>query len=230
MNNLLVDAAVSRSRTTLLLMVMVVLGGIVARLLIPIESNPNVEVPIFMVVVPHEGISPEDAERLLVKPLEVELRTVEGVDEVRAFAYEGTARVIVEFDAAYDLDQALLDVRAVVDRAEPEFPSTAEEAFILEQTAADYPIVQVNLVGSEGAPERVIYNLAQEIPPRREGARGRARRRDAGPPRGTARGGDRPDAPRSLSSRHRAALQHRAAQQPPDSPLAPSTPAPDAWR
>ena len=163
MNNLLVDAAVSRSRTTLLLMVMVVLGGIVARLLIPIESNPNVEVPIFMVVVPHEGISPEDAERLLVKPLEVELRTVEGVDEVRAFAYEGTARVIVEFDAAYDLDQALLDVRAAVDRAEPEFPSTAEEAFILEQTAADYPILQVNLVGSKGAPERVIYNLAQEI-------------------------------------------------------------------
>ena len=163
MNNLLVDAAVSRTRTTLLLMFMVVLAGIAARLLIPIESDPNVEVPIFMVVVPHEGISPEDAERLLVKPLEVELRTVEGVDEVRAFAYEGTARVIVEFDAAYDLDQALLDVRAAVDRAEPEFPSTAEEAFILEQTAADFPILQINLVGGEGVPERLIYNLAQEI-------------------------------------------------------------------
>ena len=53
-------------------------------------------------------------------------------------------------------------------------------------------------------------------PPRREGARGRARRRDAGPPRGTARGGDRSDAPRSLSSGHRGAVQHRAAQQPPD--------------
>ena len=163
MNNILVDAAVGRARTTLLIMLMVVLGGIAARVLIPIESNPNVEVPVFMVVAVHEGISPEDAERLLVKPLEVEMRTVEGVDEVRAFAYEGTARVLVEFDAAYDLDQALLDVRAAVDRAKPEFPSSAEEPFILEQSAADFPIIQVNLVGGEDVPERLVYNLAQEI-------------------------------------------------------------------
>ena len=163
MNNVLVDAAIGRTRTTLLVMLMVVLGGIAARVLIPIESNPNVEVPVFMVVAIHEGISPEDAERLLVKPLEVEMRTVEGVNEVRAFAYEGTARVLVEFDAAYDLDQALLDVRAAVDRAKPEFPSSAEEPFILEQSAADFPIIQVNLVGGEDVPERLVYNLAQEI-------------------------------------------------------------------
>ncbi len=163
MHNALVDAAVNRSRTTLLLMAMVVLGGIAARLLVPIESNPNVEVPFFMVVVPHEGISPEDSERLLVKPLEVELRTVEGVHETRAFAYEGTARVLVEFDASYDLDQALLDVRAAVDRAKPEFPSSAEEPFIMEQLATDFYILQINLVGGEQVPERVIYGLAQDI-------------------------------------------------------------------
>ena len=163
MHNAVVEAAVNRSRTTLLLMAMVVLGGIAARLLIPIESDPNVEVPFFMVVVPHEGISPEDSERLLVKPLEVELRTVEGVHEVRAFAYEGTARVLVEFDASYDLDQALLDVRAAVDRAKPEFPSSAEEPFILEQLATGFYILQINLVGGDQVPERVIYNLAQEI-------------------------------------------------------------------
>ena len=164
MNNLLVDAAVGRARTTLLLMVMVVLAGVVARLSIPIESDPNVAVPVFMVVVPHEGISPEDAERLLVKPVEVEMRTVEGVHEVRAYAYEGMARVLVEFDAEYDLDQALLDVRAAVDRSKPEFPTTAEEPFILEQSASEFPILQINLVGDEaGVPERLVFNVAQEI-------------------------------------------------------------------
>ena len=173
MNNVLVDAAVSRTRTTLLLMFMVILAGVAARILIPIESDPNVEVPMFLVAVPHEGISPEDAARLLVKPLEIEMRTVEGVDEVRSFAYEGMARVLVEFDAAYDLDQALLDVRAAVDRAKPEFPASAEEPFIQEQSASDFPILQVNLVGVQTAsagesgsgdvPERLIYDLAQTI-------------------------------------------------------------------
>ena len=162
MNNVLVSAAVDRSRTTLLLMLMVLIAGIAARALVPIESTPQIDVPVFVVVVRHEGISPEDAERLLAKPLETELRTVEGADEVRAVAYEGTARVIVEFDADYDLEQALADVRAAVDRAKPEFPSSAEEPFILEQSASDFPIVQINLVG-EGVSERVVYNAAQAL-------------------------------------------------------------------
>ena len=162
MNNVLVGAAVDRSRTTLLLMLMVLIAGIVARTLVPIEATPQIDVPVFVVVVLHEGISPEDAERLLAKPLETELRTVEGADEVRSVAYEGTARVIVEFDADYDLEQALADVRAAVDRAKPEFPSSAEEPFIVEQSASDFPIVQINLVG-EGVSERVVYNAAQAL-------------------------------------------------------------------
>ena len=162
MNNVLVGAAVDRSRTTLLLMLMVLIAGTVARTLVPIESSPQIDVPVFMVVVPHEGISPEDAERLLAKPLETELRTVEGGNEVRSVAYEGTARVIIEFEADYDLDQALADVRAAVDRAKPQFPGSAEEPFIVEQSANDFPIVQINLVG-EGAPERVVYNAAQAL-------------------------------------------------------------------
>ena len=139
MNNILVDAAVNRTRTTLLLMFMVILAGIAARILIPIESDPNVEVPIFLVVVPHEGISPEDSARLLVKPLEIEMRSVEGVDEVRSFAYEGMARVLVEFDAAYDLDQALLDVRAAVDRASRSFPLPRKSPPSWSKAPATFP-------------------------------------------------------------------------------------------
>ena len=162
MTNPLVNAAISRTRTTLLLMAMVVLAGIAARVAIPIESSPAVEVPVFMVSVRHEGISPEDAERLLVKPLELELRTIDGVEEVRAYAYQGAARAAVEFGADDDLDAALNDVRAAVDRAKPWFPSTAREPVIQEMSAVDFSIVQVNLVG-QGVQERVIYNVAQDL-------------------------------------------------------------------
>ena len=162
MTNPIIDAAISRSRTTLLLMTMVVIAGVAARIAIPIESNPNIEVPIFIVSVPHEGISPEDAERLLVKPLEVEMRTVEGAEEVTAYAYQGMANVTIEFDASYDLDEALNDVRAAVDRAKPWFPASAEEPAILEMSATGFAIVQINLVG-DGVRERVIYRLAQQL-------------------------------------------------------------------
>ena len=162
MTNPIIEAAIRRSRTTLLLMAMVVIAGVAARIAIPIEAAPNVEVPVFMVAVPHEGISPEDSARLLVKPLEVELRSIEGAEEVRAYAYQGMARLAVEFDADFDLDDALNDVRAAVDRARPLFPATAEEPTIEEMSASGLSIVQINLVG-EGVHERVIYNLAKDL-------------------------------------------------------------------
>jgi multidrug efflux pump len=160
--NALIDAAINRTRTTLLLMLMVVIAGSFARWSIPIASDPHVEVPLFFITVVHEGISPEDAERLLVMPMEIEMRKVEGVEEISAYASEGSANLLVEFDADYDLNQALLDVREAVDRAKPELPSTAEEPVVQEQSADDFPIIQVNLVG-EGVPERMIYNLAIEM-------------------------------------------------------------------
>ncbi|MCZ6708826.1 MAG: efflux RND transporter permease subunit [Gammaproteobacteria bacterium] len=158
MNNF-IDAAINRSRTTMLIMFMVVLTGLIARSIIPIASEPHIDIPLFMVAIFHEGISPEDSERLLVMPMEVELRKVEGVTELTAYASEGSANLLVEFDVDYDLDQALLDVREAVDRAKPELPSTAEEPIIREQSTEDFPIVQINLVG-DGVPERVLYNLA----------------------------------------------------------------------
>ena len=161
MNNL-IDAAINRTRTTLLLMFMVVIAGLIARSAIPIASEPHIEVPFFAVSIYHEGISPEDSERLLVMPMEIELRKVEGVKELTAYASEGSATLLVEFDADQDLNTALLDVREAVDRARVELPSTAEEPYVQEQTTSDFPVIQVNLVGEE-VPERVIYNLAIEL-------------------------------------------------------------------
>ena len=159
----LIDAAINRTRTTLLIMFMVVFAGLAARNAIPIAADPHVEVPFFVVTIVNEGISPEDAERLLVMPTEIEMRKVEGVEEITAYAAEGVANILVEFDAEYDLDQALLDVREAVDRTKPELPSTAEEPIVQEQSADDFPIVQVNLVGGRDVPERMLYNIAIKL-------------------------------------------------------------------
>ena len=160
--NSIIDAAIARNRTTLAILFMVLLAGIVARMGIPVESDPNIEIPIIIVTVPHEGISPEDSERLLVMPLEVALRSVEGVDELNAYAAEGSATLIAEFDADFDQNQALSDVREAVDRVKPKLPSTAEEPIISEVSASDRPIITVNFAGDD-VPERVLYNLALSL-------------------------------------------------------------------
>jgi len=158
----LIDAAVQRTRTTLLIGFMLAFAGVAAMRAISIESEPHIEVPFFVVQVPHEGISPEDSERLLVLPMESELRSVEGVEELTAYASEGYATLLVEFDADYDLDQAGIDVREAVDRAKAKLPSTAEEPVVMEETTDDFPVIQINLTGDD-VPERVLYNIALRL-------------------------------------------------------------------
>src|SRR3546814_19676786 len=80
----------------------------------------------------HEGISPEDAERLLIKPVEKELRALEGVKEMTSTAYLGGANVVMEFDAGFDADKALADVREKVDLAKPELPEDTEKQTVPE--------------------------------------------------------------------------------------------------
>ncbi len=163
----LIDAALTRTRTTLVILAMLLIAGLLARANFPIEADPQVDVPVFFVTILHEGISPEDSERLLVMPMERELRTVSGVKELNAYASEGYARLIIEFDASYDLGQAQLDVRQAVDRAKPELPGTAEEPIVGEATTDPFPIVQLSLVGD--VPERTLHQEAIRIKRKLEG-------------------------------------------------------------
>ncbi|MFK7977045.1 MAG: efflux RND transporter permease subunit, partial [Halioglobus sp.] len=160
--NSIIEAAFSRSRTTLSLLAVLVLAGIMARAALPIANDPHVDLPFYYVGVMHDGISPEDAERLLVQPMETELRKLEGVVELQSTAAEGMASFFVEFDVSQDLNRAIADVRAAVDRAGAELPSTAEEPFVQELTVDGFPMLQINFVG-ESASERSVYQAALQL-------------------------------------------------------------------
>ncbi|MFT7176316.1 MAG: multidrug efflux pump, partial [Halioglobus sp.] len=157
-----IDSAISRTRTTLLLMAVVVLCGLLARSVLPIANDPHIELPLFIVGVIHEGISPEDSERLLIQPMEIELRKIEGVVQLTSNATEGGATLFVEFDVKYNLAEALADVREAVDRGKAEIPSTAEEPYVRELTVDDFPILQINLMG-EDVDERSVYEAAIKL-------------------------------------------------------------------
>ena len=157
-----IDAAISRSRTTLMMMSMVVLCGLLARAALPIANDPHIVLPYFLIGIMHEGISPEDGERLLIQPVEVELRKVEGIKEISAIANEGFVSLGVEFEPEIDLKVALLDTREAVNRAKSEMPTTAEEPFVEQLNGDDFPLLQINLL-SEGASERQMYEASLSL-------------------------------------------------------------------
>lgn len=157
-----IDAAVSRSRTTLSVFVATIITGFVCYLAIPAELNPDVEVPVVITTIIHQGISPEDAERLLAKPAELELKTVEGIVEVTSFSSENAATIVTEFDIDFDSQYALSEVREAINRAKARFPQDTEEPLIQEVSAATLPVVQI-AIGGDGVPERTLLQVAEEL-------------------------------------------------------------------
>ncbi|MEO3433016.1 efflux RND transporter permease subunit [Inquilinus sp. CAU 1745] len=164
--NAIIDAALNRSRMVLTALVLLLLGGLYAYIAIPKESNPDVNIPIIYVSMTLDGVSPEDAERLLVRPMEQELRSIEGVKEMTATAYEGGGNVILEFDAGFDIDLALLDVREAVDLAKPDLPEEADEPTVNEVNLSLFPVLVVTLSGD--VPERTLVDLANNLQDRIE--------------------------------------------------------------
>ena len=128
----LIDFALSKARVFVGILVFIIVSGAATYITIPKESTPDVNIPIIYVSLSQTGISAEDSERLLVKPIEDEVKGVEGIKEVRSTAYSGGGNVLLEFDAGFNADQAMLDVRDKVDRAKGDLPDEANEPTVSE--------------------------------------------------------------------------------------------------
>ncbi|WP_460274428.1 efflux RND transporter permease subunit [Celeribacter sp. ULVN23_4] len=168
--NQLIDAAFSRTRVVVLLLIGILSVGAIAYVAIPKESFPEVQIPTVYVSTSLEGISPEDAERLLVKPLETELAALTGLKEMVGTASEGHASVQLEFEPGFDPDLALDKVREAVDRAAGDLPDDATEPTVTEVNTALFPILTAILSGP--VPERTLNALANEIKDRLEALSG----------------------------------------------------------
>ncbi|PIR39010.1 MAG: MFS transporter [Alphaproteobacteria bacterium CG11_big_fil_rev_8_21_14_0_20_39_49] len=156
-----IDACINRYRTIILILLLVFAVGTSSYKSIPKEQDPDVRIPFIITTMTHEGISPEDAERLLIKPMEKELRSIEGVKEMTAYATEGRASVTLEFNAGFDSEKALNDVREKVDLAKTELPTDTDEPDVKEINLSLFPVINV-IIGGD-IPERTLVTIARNL-------------------------------------------------------------------
>ncbi|WP_417485806.1 efflux RND transporter permease subunit [Maricaulis sp.] len=157
----IVDFAIGRARMILAIFVCALIAGLIAFATLPREADPDIPFPFVIVVVPLDGISPEDAERLIVRPTETEMRAIEGLEELNGTASLGAGTLVAEFDVPFDADQSVLDVREAVDMARREYPEDVREPVIQEFNSALAPTIAVQIYGE--APERALFRTARAL-------------------------------------------------------------------
>ncbi|MBF9047376.1 AcrB/AcrD/AcrF family protein [Rhodobacterales bacterium LSUCC0031] len=159
--NGLIDWAASRARMVVAFVVLSLVVGTAAYVGLPKEGEPDIDIPGLFVSVPFPGISAEDSERLLVRPMETEFQDLDGLTKITATAAEGFAGVFVEFEFGWDKSATIADLRDAMGRAQAQFPVGAESYSISEINFSEFPIIIVALSGD--APERTLIRLATEM-------------------------------------------------------------------
>ena len=157
----IIQAAFKRPGAIIIMMMIIFSVGLNAWNNIPKQAEPDIDIPISYVSVSYSGISPSDAEKLLVKPLEKLLRSVAGLDEMTSAATEGYASVTLEFLAGEDIELVLEDVRKAVDDAKADLPPNADAPKVTEISLSLFPILTAAIYGN--LPEKLLILAARDL-------------------------------------------------------------------
>ena len=157
----IVETAIANARLTISVLIFLMLAGAMAYVSIPKEAEPDIQIPILYVSLHYSGISPEDSERLLLRPMETALKAVTGIKKMTSTAYQSGGNVLIEFQAGADLSKALEDVRNKVAQARAELPDGADEPTVNEVNLSEFPILVITLSGD--VPERALARVGREL-------------------------------------------------------------------
>ncbi|MCP3140711.1 efflux RND transporter permease subunit [Pyxidicoccus xibeiensis] len=159
--------AVRRPIGTMMLALTAVVLGFFFLLRMPVDLLPSITYPRIGVRLDAPGISPEVAVEEITRPLEEALAATEGVVQVYSQTREGRVSVDLYFQPGGDVDQALNDATAAVNRARGNLPDTIEQPRLFKVDPSQQPVVEFALTspGLSGKALRVFADeeLAREL-------------------------------------------------------------------
>ncbi len=131
-----------------ILLIMLLTGlGIYAFSVLPRESNPEVKIPIAVVMTMYPGASPADIEELVSKKIETGIAGVKNVDKITSQSSNSISMITVEFDAKADLNDSIRSLRDAVSNAKSKLPADANDPIVKEISMDDSPIMVMSLSG-----------------------------------------------------------------------------------
>jgi hydrophobic/amphiphilic exporter-1 (mainly G- bacteria), HAE1 family len=136
--------ALSRPAITWIVFIALVLFGAISYSQLGRSSNPpNTDFPIVGVFANYPGASPQDMERMVIKPVEDQMAGIDNLDQLTATAQEGTATVIVQFKLGTNLDLAAVDVQRRVDTARVYMPTDLDPPVVTKAAQSEPPLLDV---------------------------------------------------------------------------------------
>ena len=157
--------AVKNPVTVLVLAVILLLAGSMSYKAMPLESFPEIKIPLIFIHVVYAGANPDDIEKTVTDKIEDKLEGLDGVKKVSSQSMESVSSIQVEFNANVDVETALRRVKDKVDEAKPDLPTDAEEPVVQELNFSNIPIFVMSLSGDYESErlDKVVEQLKDRV-------------------------------------------------------------------
>lgn len=119
--------------------------GIAAGRLLPLEKFPGIDIPQMVVQVPYRDATPAEIERMITRPVEEAIATMSGIKRLRATSFENRAEVFVEFDWDANIKAKSIEAREKIDAIRDELPDDVERVMVFKFNTNDMPIFQLRV-------------------------------------------------------------------------------------
>lgn len=129
----------------------ILLFGVISYNSIPKEQFPEIIIPTVLVNTSYPGTSPSDIENLVTRPLEKNLKGINGVKDIKSSSVQDFSSIVVEFHTGIKIEDAKALVKDAVDKSKPDLPSDRKtDPDVKEIAFSDIPIMYINLSGKYG--------------------------------------------------------------------------------
>ena len=137
---------INRPITTGLIMAAILIFGIMGYRLLPVSELPNVDYPTINVNASLPGASPDTMAASVATPLEKQLSTIAGIDNMTSTNALGSTSIVVQFSLNRSIDAAAQDVQSAISRAARQLPTEMPTPPSFQKVnPADQPVIYLTL-------------------------------------------------------------------------------------
>ena len=142
---LLTELALRRSSVTVLIIILLLVGGVFTYRSLQVELFPEIEFPLVTISTFYPSANPEAVARDVTAPIEAAISGVNGIDSIQSVSSENRSLVLAEFEFGVDMEEAESTISGNVGRVF--FPDGVQEPIVGRIDPEAFPVLQVSLLG-----------------------------------------------------------------------------------
>lgn len=135
------DLAIKRPAFTTVVALLLMVVGVMGYLRLSVDFLPKSDMPVFSVIVPYPGASPEQVEQQVVKPIEDQITSISGLDDLYSYSREHVGIVVAAFDMGTDTALVGNEVRDAFYMARTELPDGVEDPIFTRFDPSAQPVM-----------------------------------------------------------------------------------------